>query len=37
MNRDHFPAPQEGFVITHFLTVGDYERSRAFYRDILGG
>ena len=37
MNRDDFPAPQEGFVITHFLTVGDYERSRAFYRDILGG
>ncbi len=37
MNRDDFPAPQEGFVLTHFLTVGDYERSRAFYCGVLGG
>ena len=37
MNRDDFPAPQEGFVLTHFLTVGDSERSRAFYGDVLGG
>lgn len=37
MAIDDFPAPQEGFVLTHFLTVRDYERSRAFYRDILGG
>ena len=37
MNRDDFPTPREGFVLTHFLTVRDYERSRAFYRDVLGG
>lgn len=37
MNRDDFPAPSEGFVITHFLVVKDYERSRAFYCDVLGG
>ena len=37
MNRDDFPAPSEGFVITHFLVVRDYERSRAFYCDVLGG
>lgn len=37
MDRDDFPAPQEGFVLTNFLTVRDYEKSRAFYRDVLGG
>ena len=37
MNRDDLPTPREGFVLTHFLTVRDYERSRAFYRDVLGG
>ena len=37
MNRADLPTPQEGFVLTHFLTVRDYERSRAFYRDVLGG
>jgi catechol 2,3-dioxygenase-like lactoylglutathione lyase family enzyme len=32
-----YPAPQEGFVATYFLTIRDYEKTRAFYRDILGG
>ncbi|PZC49034.1 MAG: Catechol 2,3-dioxygenase [Chloroflexi bacterium] len=37
MKREDFPAPEEGFVITHFLTVRDQDRARAFYADILGG
>jgi len=37
MRRDDFPAPREGFVITHFLTVEDVDRSRAFYAGVLGG
>ena len=37
MNRDDFPAPSEGFVLTHFLTVENQERSRAFYANVLGG
>ena len=37
MERDDFPAPSEGFVLTHFLTVQDQDRSRAFYAGILGG
>ena len=37
MRRDDFPAPREGLVLTHFLTVKDVERSRAFYADVLGG
>lgn len=37
MRRDDFPAPREGIVLTHFLTVEDVDRSRAFYTDILGG
>jgi catechol 2,3-dioxygenase-like lactoylglutathione lyase family enzyme len=37
MNRDQFPAPKEGFVLTHFLTVRDVDRSRTFYADVLGG
>ncbi|MEU4037843.1 VOC family protein [Streptomyces collinus] len=31
------PAPAEGLVLTHFLTVSDVPRSRAFYADVLGG
>jgi hypothetical protein len=27
MNPDDFPAPQEGFVITHFLVVSDQDRA----------
>jgi catechol 2,3-dioxygenase-like lactoylglutathione lyase family enzyme len=32
-----FPAPKEGFVLTHFIVVADVERSRRFYADVLGG
>ena len=35
MNSD-FPAPSEGFVLTHFLVVSDQDRSREFYRKLLG-
>ena len=31
-----FPAPSEGFVLTHLLIVADPERSREFYREVLG-
>ena len=37
MNLDDFPAPKEGFVITHVLVVTDQDRSREFYRSLLGG
>jgi lactoylglutathione lyase len=37
MNRDDFPAPKEGFVITHVLVVADPDRSLEFYRSLLGG
>ena len=32
-----FPAPSEGFVITHFLVVSDQDRSREFYRRVFDG
>jgi catechol 2,3-dioxygenase-like lactoylglutathione lyase family enzyme len=32
-----FPAPTEGFVLTHFIVSDDVERSRRFYTDVLGG
>jgi catechol 2,3-dioxygenase-like lactoylglutathione lyase family enzyme len=32
-----FPAPAEGFVLTHFIVSDDVERSRRFYTDVLGG
>jgi catechol 2,3-dioxygenase-like lactoylglutathione lyase family enzyme len=37
MNPDDFPAPPEGFVLTHFLVVSDQDRSREFYRSPLDG
>ena len=37
MKTDDLPAPAEGLVLTHFLTVSDVARSRAFYADVLGG
>ena len=37
MNPDDFPAPKEGFVITHFLVVADQDRSREFYKSIFDG
>ena len=34
---DDLPAPEEGLVLTHFLTVRDVTRSREFYAQIFGG
>ena len=31
------PVPDEGFLVTHFLTVADQARARHFYADVLGG
>jgi lactoylglutathione lyase len=35
-NDLEFPAPQTGFVVTHFLVVSDQDRSREFYRSVFG-
>jgi catechol 2,3-dioxygenase-like lactoylglutathione lyase family enzyme len=32
-----FPAPSEGFVMTHFIVSADVPRSAAFYTEVLGG
>jgi hypothetical protein len=37
MDDRDFPAPQTGLLVTHFLTVSDVARSRAFCADIFGG
>jgi catechol 2,3-dioxygenase-like lactoylglutathione lyase family enzyme len=37
MARDDFPAPSEGFVLTHFVVAEDVARSRDFYAGVLGG
>lgn len=37
MNPELFPAPEEGFVLTHFLVVADQDRSREFYKTLLNG
>ncbi|TMR03440.1 VOC family protein [Actinomadura soli] len=37
VDRSRLPAPEQGLVLTHFLTVRDVARSRAFYADVLGG
>ncbi len=36
MNREDFPAPTEGFVVTHMLIVDDIDRSVDFYTKVLG-
>lgn len=36
-DHDDFPAPQQGLIVTHFLTVRDVRVSREFYADIFGG
>lgn len=36
-SRPDLPAPEQGLILTHFLTVRDVVRSRDFYADILGG
>lgn len=33
---DDFPAPKNGFLITHFLVVADPDRSREFYQSVFG-
>ncbi|HLA65276.1 MAG TPA: VOC family protein [Candidatus Saccharimonadales bacterium] len=37
MDPADFPAPQDGFVVAHFLVVSDQDRSRAFYQSIFDG
>jgi len=37
MNLPNAPVPQDGFFVTHFLTVRDQAKSREFYVGILGG
>jgi catechol 2,3-dioxygenase-like lactoylglutathione lyase family enzyme len=37
LNPGDFPAPKAGFLITHVLVVSDQDRSREFYRSLLGG
>jgi catechol 2,3-dioxygenase-like lactoylglutathione lyase family enzyme len=32
-----FPAPKEGFIVTHLLIISDQDRSRDFYSRVLGG
>lgn len=36
MNRQDFPAPTEGFAVTHMLIVDDVDRSVDFYVSVLG-
>jgi catechol 2,3-dioxygenase-like lactoylglutathione lyase family enzyme len=36
MSEDDFPAPETGFVVTHFLVVSDQDRSREFYQSVFG-
>jgi hypothetical protein len=33
-NPDDFPAPSDGFVLTHFSS-SDQDRSRNFYQSLL--
>ena len=37
MAANDFPAPREGFVLTHFIVAADVARSRDFYVGVLGG
>src|SRR5258708_2512881 len=36
MSQDDFPAPETGFILTHFLVVADQDRSRDFYQSVFG-
>jgi lactoylglutathione lyase len=36
MAQDNYPAPETGFVLTHFLVVADQDRSRDFYATVFG-
>ena len=35
--EDYQLPPKKGFILTHFLTVADVERSAEFYVRVLGG
>jgi catechol 2,3-dioxygenase-like lactoylglutathione lyase family enzyme len=37
MNLPYAPIAQDGFFVTHFLTVRDQAESREFYVGVLGG
>jgi len=37
MDLPDAPVPEDGFLVTHFLTVEDQARSRTFYAEVLGG
>jgi catechol 2,3-dioxygenase-like lactoylglutathione lyase family enzyme len=37
MASEDFPAPSEGFVVTHFIVAADVASSRDFYTGVLGG
>ena len=34
---EHLPAPTQGFLVTHFITVRSVARSREFYSAVLDG
>jgi lactoylglutathione lyase len=36
MSDNDFPAPESGFVVTHFMVVSDQDRSRDFYASVFG-
>src|SRR5215469_8186926 len=36
MTDTEFPAPESGFVLTHFLVVSDQDRSRDYYQRVFG-
>jgi lactoylglutathione lyase len=36
VSDNDFPAPDSGFVVTHFLVVSDQDRSRDFYSSVFG-
>jgi catechol 2,3-dioxygenase-like lactoylglutathione lyase family enzyme len=36
VSDNDFPAPDSGFVVTHFLVVADQDRSRDFYSSVFG-
>ena len=37
MDMKDFPAPNEGFVVTHFLVSTNVAKAAAFYTEVLGG
>lgn len=37
MERSDVPAPEEGFLTTHFVVAADVDRTARFYSHVLGG